>query len=327
VHDIWGEGINTFQVDGAIVENNVVYDTYSTHVYIDTGRNVIVRNNLVYSTTNRIATARTESAHLFSMSDETPDKPLSCNNLVVNNLFYNGYFNVFSWTLTRGGGANGVVIANNTLVNATLYFADEKVTNHGTVIQNNILYRNDGKRFIGLSRPAYDGSGLAFRHNLWSGAPNYPWARGEGDLIGDPKLALAGPTAAGQLTPAYFALASDSVVQGRGAPVYGVTDKYWVTNGVTPVNVGAYPESAPFLYATNAVTYPLTVTHGLGGGHYVPGQTLTISALSRDKNLAFKQWVINSGTPKIANIKGKVTALTMPAGATSITADFSPRTE
>jgi hypothetical protein len=327
VHDIWGEGINTFQVDGAIVENNVVYDTYSTHVYIDTGRNVIVRNNLVYSTTNRIATARTESAHLFSMSDETADKPLSSNNLVVNNLFWNGYFNVFSWTLTRGGGANGVLIANNTLVNTTLWFADEKAANHGTVIQNNIFYHNDGKRFIGLSRSAYDGCGLSFRHNLWSSPPNYPWASGEGDLIGDPRLALAGPTAAGQLTPAYFSVAADSVVHGRGAPVCGVTDKYCITNGVTPLDVGAYPADNPFQCVTNAVTFPLTISNGLGGGHYVAGQTLTISALSRDKNLVFQQWVINSGTPKLANIKGKVTALTMPAGAASITADFSPRTQ
>jgi len=327
VHDIWGEGINTFQVDGAIVENNVVYDTYSTHVYIDTGRNVIVRNNLVYSTTNRIATARTESAHLFSMSDETPDKPLSSNNLVVNNLFCNGYFNVFSWTLTRGGGANGVLIANNTLVNTTLWLADEKAANHGTVIQNNIFYHNDRKRFIGLSWSAYDGSGVTFRHNLWSSVPNYPWASGEGDLIGDPRLALAGPTAAGQLTPAYFSFASDSVVHGRGAPVYGATDKYWVTNGVTPVDIGACPAGNPFQYATNAVTFPLTINKGLGGGHYVAGQTLTVSALSRDKNLVFQQWVINSGSPKLANIKGEVTALTMPAGAVSITAGFSPRTE
>jgi hypothetical protein len=261
------------------------------------------------------------------MSDETADKPLSSNNLVVNNLFWNGYFNVFSWTLTRGGGANGVLIANNTLVNTTLWFADEKAANHGTVIQNNIFYHNDGKRFIGLSRSAYDGCGLSFRHNLWSSPPNYPWASGEGDLIGDPRLALAGPTAAGQLTPAYFSVAADSVVHGRGAPVCGVTDKYCITNGVTPLDVGAYPADNPFQCVTNAVTFPLTISNGLGGGHYVAGQTLTISALSRDKNLVFQQWVINSGTPKLANIKGKVTALTMPAGAASITADFSPRTQ
>ena len=85
---------------------------------------------------------------------------------------------------------------------------------------------------------------------------------------------------------------------------------------------------------------------GTGGGNYVAGETVAISAVpypaksafskaARNAiykepklpahNLVFQNWVINSGKPTIANTNAAITALTKPVGPVSITANFTQK--
>lgn len=328
VFDNWGDGINAFQVDGTIVENNVAYDNFSTCFYIDTARNVIFRNNLAYCTTNVIPSY--QPCDLLAMDTETASKPPSCNALVVNNMFaafgWANNVSVWGWSVQPNTGVIGDLFANNTFVNATLQLGVSSATNnYASRFQNNIFYSGSGNAIITRSSSSFKGNGMSFSNNVWSSllGSSYSWATNSGDFVGDPKLALTGPTNAGQLSAMYFALTTNTpAAVSNGLAIYGVTDYYGVTNQVAPLNRGAYqPTNSPFQYITNSVTYPLTVNNGLGSGKHVAGQTLAILT-NPPSSLTFRQWVVDSGSAIIGNVTNYNTALTMPAGAASVTACY-----
>ncbi|MEI6198093.1 MAG: hypothetical protein WCS42_27570, partial [Verrucomicrobiota bacterium] len=93
---------------------------------------------------------------------------------------------------------------------------------------------------------------------------------------------------------------------------------------------------SPFLFTSNAVTYPLTALANLvssnikvyGGGNHAPGQTIALATYPTGTatNLVFLSWLVNSGGPLIASLTNDVTTLTMPAGSANITANFTART-
>ena len=348
-----GEGILTWMTDGTLIESNVAYDCGAENIYISDARNTLCRNNLSYRTTNDIARLDFHR-QMLRLSDEEVTWPRSSGNLVINNMFLNSstnnaFLDAFAWTRdgTEGTAMFGDLIANNTFVNVELDTGPwrKKGQHVASVIQNNIFYRNDGGPLAKIPNK----TGLTFSHNLWSGIPPEN-ASGTGDMVGDPKLACTGNTGPGQLTRDYFALRPDSPAIGKGAALYGVTAYYRVTNQNVALNVGASLSGDPFLYTTHAITYPLTILSnpdqasiGTGGGHYVAGETVAISAVPYPTNIAFSKaarnaiyhgpklpandlvfqsWMIHSGAPIIANTNAAITALTMPAGPVSITADF-----
>ncbi len=48
IHESWGEGLTALMVDGAKLEGNEVFNTYSGLIYIDHSRNVVVDSNFIY---------------------------------------------------------------------------------------------------------------------------------------------------------------------------------------------------------------------------------------------------------------------------------------
>jgi hypothetical protein len=243
IHDIWGEGIQTFQSDGAIVENNIVYDCWARNYYITASYNLLFRNNLAYNTPNNAVGRRSEG---ITFADEAPLNPVSSNNIIINNMFYNADFNAYSWTIIPGTGLTNVLIANNTIVNGKLMTGK---INKTSVFQNNIFYRNDGGEVASVP----NSDGLTFNNNLWSSPPP-PNVSGNGDTIGDPKLALtdvaipARSAIPGQFTTANFALPFDSAVIGKGKAVYAVNNNWLVTSKSIAINIGAYTSNPPISY-------------------------------------------------------------------------------
>ncbi len=69
--------------------------------------------------------------------------------------------------------------------------------------------------------------------------------------------------------------------------------------------------------------YPLTIFNGTGDGNYYSGIEVTITAEPIPEGKMFDTWVINSGSPVIANSSLATTTLTMPEGEAIITATFT----
>ena len=295
----FGEGILTWMTDGTLIESNVVYDCGAENIYISDARNTLCKYNLSYFTPKTISKNDFER-QVLRLSDEEVTWPRSSGNLVINNLFLNGnhtnaFLDAFNWTRkgTEGTALFGDVIANNTFVNVELDTGPRlnRGQNVGSLIQNNIFYRNDGRPLAKIPSK----TGLTFSNNLWSSPPPEN-AGSTGDIIGDPKLACRGNTAPGELTRDYFALLPDSPAIGKGAALDSVNAEYRVTSEMTPLNIGAYPAGNPFRYTTNAVMYPLTIlsypgvaTTGAGGGNYVAGETVAINAVPYPVNVAFSK--------------------------------------
>jgi hypothetical protein len=207
VHDVWGEGISSFEANHTLFEDNVVYDCYSTMLYLSNLQYGIARGNLVYGTKVMANAQYGVRADGIRVGDET-DYP-SLNDTIYNNIVYG-----VGQCMTTGSSGNGL-IANNTFMNTT---ATSNVLLWGDTAGvwnyvNNVIVQEDGFPIILFANPGI--TRTTFSHNFWSKTPNSR-ASGTGDIVGDPRLAKTGSVKAGELTREYFDLQRKSPAINAG---------------------------------------------------------------------------------------------------------------
>jgi hypothetical protein len=114
VHDCWGEGLQTFQSTGALVENNISFNNWRPNFYIVASYGAVFRSNIGYNTPHNSVGTRSDG---LLLADEQLVMPASSGNTVVNNLFLNADLVAYGWTITPGTGLRDVLIAHNTVIN------------------------------------------------------------------------------------------------------------------------------------------------------------------------------------------------------------------
>ncbi len=192
VHGTGGEGISEiWGCDGATIEKNTVVDGGTAGIYMHSSKNITIRYNLVYDTTEtRYRVWGTPGWGIMVGSEESE----YCSNYDTNHYIYG---NLVADTLVNLGSLNvwgnctptNTVIVNNTSVNGTTGVS----TNGSPTVRNNIVW----------------GAGTAF-----SGTS------GSNNLTSDPKLSKTSgwsSLTAGSLRGPEFALQSDSPARGSGA--------------------------------------------------------------------------------------------------------------
>ena len=99
------------------------------------------------------------------------------------------------------------------------------------------------------------------------------------------------------------------------------------TDNVHPTRYG-YPLIAQNFAAAvraienaNPATYPLTVNSGTGSGSYPAGSVVTINSAAPSAGNQFLQWT--PGTTALSDVQWPIATLTMPAAATSETAQYA----
>lgn len=237
VYHNWCEGLSTYEANGTIIEDNIVYDNH-TNVYVSDATNVIVRRNLVYSTPGSVIDVDTPSNSRVGimMGDERYNPP-SSNITIANNMVYGNSKNIYWWQGTQGGGMKDVLIAYNTLVNA---YGDAGIQinrgSHQNVhVINNIVHQDNSVPVAVVVAS----NGLSFSHNLWSRNPPSS-AAGPGDVIGDPQFTRVGIVAPGELQPDWFKVASSSPACGRAQVLEEVTEDFFRTVRSNMPTIGAY---------------------------------------------------------------------------------------
>jgi hypothetical protein len=219
----YGEGLSTFESDGTIIEDNVVYDNF-TNMYISDATNVLAQRNLVYCTADSAMGTYGSQAGIM-MGDEVY-RPPSANNTVVNNFVYGCNRNFFWWQGSEGGGLQNALIANNTFVNARAdaeaNFLINSGSHSGSRIYNNIIEQDDAVTVAGVDTAI----GLTFANNLWSKTPPHN-AVGPDDIVGNPQLAKSGLVSPGGLTGEFFKLLAASPARDQALPLAEVADDYF----------------------------------------------------------------------------------------------------
>ncbi len=83
-------------------------------------------------------------------------------------------------------------------------------------------------------------------------------------------------------------------------------------------------DSATIVRATyqNIQKYSLIVNNGDGSGSYLPGETFFIIAAPAPAGELFDKWVVEAGSPSIANEYGPFTTVTMTAEDAVVTATY-----
>jgi hypothetical protein len=120
-------------------------------------------------------------------------------------------------------------------------------------------------------------------------------------------------------------LTNSTAYISAGAPPSNEVFDYWTGAAVANSNSAStslvMPESnvtVTAVYGAAPPTFPLTVVNGTGGGSFAANATVTITANSPPTDEVFASW---SGAT-VANSQAASTTLTMPATATTVTANF-----
>ena len=221
-----GEGLNAYSSSqNSIIQDNVSYNNQSVNLYLDSSTGAIVRRNLVYYSPGW----NLSSARCLTIGAETGQ---ASNLTIVNNFLMGGFVNIE--TDSNLHQLTNVTIANNTIVNARgdlttgynmgVYFRPNLTSYVNSVFKDNIVIE-ESPSHIPISVPASH-PGMTFSNNNWNKAPAAP-AQGAGDVIGDPRLAKASPTGAGQLTGDYFMILRDSPARDKGTANSSVADDFF----------------------------------------------------------------------------------------------------
>jgi len=127
----------------------------------------------------------------------------------------------------------------------------------------------------------------------------------------------------------------DISISAETAPE-GMMFDFWEINSGSPaiadVNSASttltMPAGAVIITATytGLTQYALTVNFGSGSGSYIPGESISIFASGGPAGHLFEQWIIESGSPTIANVNSAFTTLTTGTGDAVVTATFTDPT-
>jgi parallel beta-helix repeat protein len=247
VFNTWGEGIMLMACDGFIIEDNIVYDNFALNLYSEHSANVVIQRNLVYHTGAAAFLRGGNPPYGIKIADEagmdpyTPATLYSHDIRVLNNMVMGHEINfVASGDSPDPGGLLNSIVANNTFVNARsltgspigMVVTDRVNTN--ARIENNIILQDSGS----LTDIANDPD-LHFSHNLWSRTPPSHVASPD-DIVGNPLLALTGPTGAGELLPDYFKLQAGSPAIGRAKVISEITGDFFRHLRDSSPDIGAH---------------------------------------------------------------------------------------
>jgi parallel beta-helix repeat protein len=227
----WGEGISTFESYNSILEDNIVFNNFSTNMYLSDTQGSILRRNLIFNIPGNITQSGSQVGILIGDEKNFPSK----NNTVVNNFIIGTNKNIYAGS---DGGLDHLLIANNTLVNS----ADEgnMVINSGNagtarIINNIFIQKNLLPNIIDESSQK-----ASYSHNLWSKSPGKKFLSPY-DVVGNPLLTPIGKlSGSNHPQPDWFTLQTGSPAINQGMVLTEVTDDYFKNSRGASPDIGAY---------------------------------------------------------------------------------------
>lgn len=182
----WGQGINTYESNGTVMEDNISHDNFNTNIYISDSTNVLCQRNFVYM--DPTSYVYNNGPNVGIMIGDEVYTPHSSNIKVVNNISYGNRINLALWKGIEDAGINNILIANNTFVNS-IETAGIVLRGYHTNVrfENNIIQQGGLLELISISLSP----DLVFSKNLWSQPPPLE-ASSSGDVIGNPMFIQSG---------------------------------------------------------------------------------------------------------------------------------------
>jgi len=227
VHDIWGEGMSTFETTHVVIEDNIIYDIYSVGLYLSDTTNSIAQRNIIYLTK-----AMGEGKPVGLGHWNETNNPSNANNTIINNMVYGYYRNFYT------GPMIGTFVAHNVFMNSRYFAGVQLGIGNNATFANNIVIQEDSIQPI-YSRENED---ITYQNNLYNKEYDVH-AIGLGDIIGDPKLTKLGSVEAGRLSGEYFKLLADSPAIDAGTVLSGVRDDYFSNFRDSNPDIGAVESS------------------------------------------------------------------------------------
>jgi parallel beta-helix repeat protein len=227
-----GEGIAFIVSDRCTASENEVFDNFSVGIYLDNAQWATVERNLVYSTGDQRFFRFGMPAFGIGTANEQYDVANSLQYLtIVNNIIVRTRSAIYYGNYDRGGGLRNAIIANNTCYQSSeaLLRINRSSRHRQTLIANNIFVQPNAVNALADVVT----NGIAFTSNAWN-RENRGAAKGEGDVVGDVKLANPGGT-----KPSDYRIAAGSPCIDAGTPIESLTNDYFEKPRSQKPDIGA----------------------------------------------------------------------------------------
>lgn len=240
VFNNWGEGLILVMVQDGLMEGNTVYNNFSVQLYVDNSKDVVVRNNHVYVTTdtyNRQCCGR-PSGISFAVEPYYPLTQTADNLKIYNNIVSGTGWGLY-WFNYNVGSYSNVQIYHNVLHDSK---NDHSLSVNSAGTGNNIIKNNI------ISKSTSIAGTWTLSHNSY---PNgIPSGAGTNNIAGNPGFVVAAPSASSKTD---FRLSSSSPLRGAGAGVSSVvaTDFWGAARSSTAPSIGAHEVLASTLTKTS----------------------------------------------------------------------------
>lgn len=225
VWENWGQGINTYEADHTVIEDNIIHDNFASNIYIHDATNILCQRNFIY--TDPTSYVFPYGDHNGIMMGDERDTP-SANITIINNISFG---NDLNYALFKGTNViNNVLVANNTFINGITGGVLLRGYHQNIYFVNNLIQQDGLPPLIVI---ALDPD-VSFSNNLWSKIPP-PEASSPRDIIGDPLLAHT----VDLYSPEWFMLTSVSPAIDGALSLPEVFVDYFGINREAPPDVGA----------------------------------------------------------------------------------------
>lgn len=242
VYNNWSEGIDPIRGStNIIIEDCIVYNCFSPHIYVDRANNITIRRNLVYHDGTDFLRNGSAGRGIGIADEDTGDNSYLID--IYNNIVVGCREGFFHSDPTAQSGLDRVNVVFNTFVEQVALDPEDAAvgisiaagTHATTIIKNNIILQTDDTI---ASVP--DDADLDFDYNNWSRATDTD-AQGANDVVANPDLVDSGHAlVGGEVQAAWYQLRSVSPGREAGLAIGGITDDYWETTRSDPPDIGAH---------------------------------------------------------------------------------------
>lgn len=199
IYNHWGEGISIPGGRGSVFEDCVVYDCFSTKMYVNRTSDCIYRRNLVYNSVNSNFMRGGFPSNGVSINNENSgnqgDRPAIARVLIENCIFIGNGNNLVFGDQDAADSFTDVTLRNNAFIESVETGSKKACLNITTntvytriKMYNNIFYQTSGDWAKGANAIT---SQWEWKNNAFFGmstASLPPAMQGQGAILADPKL-------------------------------------------------------------------------------------------------------------------------------------------
>jgi parallel beta-helix repeat protein len=241
IYNNYGEGIIFSNSINGLISQNTIYDNFNCGIYLDNCGHTLIERNYIYSTGKTKFFQNDVPMSGIIIGNEDRDLFINSDHIIIQNNIVTRYcYGILYDARGKSSGIHNCLIVNNTFYRGyreAVRIADSQTLSTNNEIVNNIFDHSKAYRPIdGIDKISM--AGFKCHHNGWSHPPIH--AGGPNDIISDARLLLLNRHYDFTDPAAQFKLKENSPMRDTGKYIPTIKTDFWGTPRTAPFCIGAH---------------------------------------------------------------------------------------